>query len=286
MAKKTVHEIITERILERLEQGEIPWKKPWISLPPANMKSQREYNGINRLLLGMSGYSSRWWLTWNQIQERGGQVRKDEKSTFVVFMKNYEKKFKEDDGTEKIETRWMLRYYKVWNIEQVEGIEPREEPTFEHNPIEEAEAIVENMPRRPEIEHKGQRAAYNPLDDTVKMPPREKFPEATGYYATLFHELAHATGHPSRVGRPRHFDENYDYAKEELVAEMSAAFLCNQVGIIQEREENVTAYIQSWLKALKNDKTLVIWAGAQAQKAFDYIMGKEVAVKVADEDVA
>jgi antirestriction protein ArdC len=280
-----VYEIVTNQIIELLEKQEIPWRKPWKSSGPArNLISNRRYNGINQFLLNCSEYSSPYWLTFKQASEKGGHIRKGEKATMVIFWKWIEAdEYVSPDDTElttpgKIP---LLRYYNVWNLEQVEGIKaPQEkEEIREFNPIEKAEQIIENMQARPEIHYGGDRAAYSPQLDLVRLPRREAFHSPEDLYQTTFHELIHSTGHEKRIGRkgitePTYFG-SHSYCQEELVAEFGASMLCGVAGIEQQTIENSAAYIQGWLRVLKSDKRMAIIAAGQAQKACDHILGKE-----------
>lgn len=280
------YEIVNKRITELLEEGTVPWKRPWRSTEgPRNLISKKPYRGINSFLLNCSPYESDHWLTFNQAKQKGGQVRKGEKSTVVIFWKWLERKKNDDSGssaspdspTGKIP---LLRYYRIFNLEQVDGIEHPKEPEIEtpFTPIETAEQIVKNMPLRPSIKYEGNRAVYSPLLDSVTLPPKEAFTSSPDLYATIFHELSHSTGHANRVGRkgviePTYFG-SHDYSQEELVAELSASMLCGVAGI-ESTIENSAAYIQGWLSVLKKDKKLLVLAAAQAQKAADYILRRE-----------
>ena len=262
-----VYEIVTEKILASLENGCVPWHKPWSGGGlPMNLKSKKAYRGVNVFMLSLQGRQSRYWLSYKQATEMGGQVRKGEKSTLVVFWK----RLKVDDkatGEKKIIP--MLRYYSIFNLDQIDGIEDPDKLTLgEHKPIAEAETIVANMPNRPEIQHKEQRAFYAHDRDLVNMPLPESFDGAEEYYSTLFHELGHSTRHKSRLDR-----EKNNYAQEELVAEMTSAFLCGVTGIESKTLDNSAAYINTWRKRISDDPRLVVTAGAQAQKASDYIQG-------------
>lgn len=280
-----VYEIITQRIVERLEQGEIPWKKSWNAQTqaPRNLISGKLYSGINTFILLSARYQSPYWLTFKQATEKGGSVRKGEKGYPVVFWK-IDKKADEETGEEK--TVPILRYYTVFNVAQIDGLEnvPATEihSTSEDGAeaIDAAEWIVAQMPNRPQISHGHTRACYSPSWDRVEMPVSIAFNGPAEYYSTLFHELAHSTGHESRLNRHQsiknHSFGSNDYSKEELVAEFSSAFLCAEAGISPAVIENQTAYIQGWLKALKNDSKLLINAAAQAQKAADWIMGRQL----------
>lgn len=276
-----VYDIITERIIAILQKGTVPWHKPWVAggamALPKNLQSGKPYRGVNIFLLHSMEFSSPYWLTFNQALERGGNVRKGEKSTPVVFWKWLEP----DEASPDKKKVPMLRYYSVFNVEQCDGIEyPKPEAkTFEFTPVESAEKIVESMPQRPEITYGGSSAAYSPTLDIVRMPNREQFEKPEEFYDTLFHELTHATGHESRLNRSGVADKNEHnrfgtdpYAKEELVAEMGAAFLCANAGIVERTLDNSAAYISNWLERLKNDTKLVVHAAAQAQKAADFIL--------------
>jgi len=281
MANK-VYEIITEKIIKQLEAGEIPWKQPWLGGWPKNLISKKNYQGINTFILGCQKYSNPYWLTFKQVNQLGGKVRKGEKSTVIVFWKQLEVKEKDIDNEELvIKTIPFLRYYRVFNADQCELPEdkiPKLEVNKNFKPIEKCEKIVENMPKRPEIRHKENIAYYSPNKDYVNMPKKEYFKKEEFYYSVLFHELGHSTGHKKRLARKK-FDTwspfgSEEYSKEELVAEMTSAYLCGYCNIEQKTLENSAAYIQGWLKKLKNDKKLVILAAAQAQKAANFILNQ------------
>jgi len=276
-----VYEIITEKILDELKKGEIPWHQPWVGGKPKNLISKKEYNGINVFLLGCQRYASPYWLTYNQAQGLGGNVKKGEKSTMVVFWKQIKvnDKDQDDEITEKIIP--MLRYYRVFNVEQCEGIDEKKIPALDVNPdfqsIDACEETVKDMQKRPTIEHRESQAYYRPSEDMVNMPRKESFVKEEFYYSVLFHELGHSTGHDSRLNR-KDFSlgcfGSENYSKEELVAEMTAAFLCGEHKIEMETIENSAAYIQSWLRKLQDDPKMVVLAAAQAQKAADFILNK------------
>lgn len=282
-----VYEIINSRIIELLQQGTVPWRKTWHveTNSPKNLASKKEYRGINIFLLGCQEYSSPYWLTFKQCQDKGGRVRKGEKSTPVVFWKWIDSKDADDVDQERAGSKGkvpLLRYYSVFNVEQVEGITVPPSPETTSNPfspINRAQEIIAGMPLSPDIRHGGNKACYSPMLDYVKLPTPEAFESPEEYYSTAFHELTHATGHASRVGRKGILEPSYfgshEYSKEELVAEMGAAFLCGHAGIEQKVLGNSAAYIQGWLKALKNDKALLVHAAAQAQKAADFILNRK-----------
>jgi antirestriction protein ArdC len=283
-----VYEVVTNRIMELLEEGQIPWRKPWKSSGGArNLISKKPYRGINQFLLNCSPYASPYWLTYKQASERMGQVRKGEKSTDVVFWKWLDRKDSddgEDTAGKSISGKVpLLRYYNVFNLEQVDGIEPpqEEQAINPFHPVEQAELIIRGMPNKPVIQFGGERACYSPTHDSVKLPNREMFRTPEDFYSTAFHELAHATGHPSRLGRKGITDPTYfgshDYSQEELVAEFGASMLCATACIEQKTLQNSAAYIQGWLKVLKGNKKLAVIAAGQAQRAADFILGKNEA---------
>ena len=280
-----VYETVTNRIIAALEGGVIPWRKEWAVAAaklPANYISKRTYRGINVWLLLDDRYTSNHWLTYKQAVAIGANVRKGEKGTPIMFWK-FDKRTNEESG--KAESWVLARQYTVFNVEQCDGI-PAEIPAgvtvAEFEPLEAAEAIAEGYLRRgPSLAHGGNSAYYMSLTDHVQMPHREVFTSPDAYYSTLFHELAHSTGHQSRLARYEIGEKasfgSESYSKEELTAEITAAFLCAEAGISNVTvETNHAAYLQHWLTALKHDKTLVVSAAQRAQKAADYILDRKV----------
>ena len=271
------YERITERIVSLLEQGTVPWHKPWQVKTglPRNLVSQKPYRGINVFLLMSMSYESPHWLTFRQALELGGNVKKGEKSCPVVFWKQLKIEDKEKEEQRKIP---LLRLYHVFNVAQCEGLKnapPAENTAFvATKPAE----IVANMPNPPTIKHCMTAAFYSPTDDAVGMPGRERFDTEDNYHATLFHELVHSTGHEKRLKRAGIAERNRlgsdPYCKEELVAEIGSAFLCGHAGIVDGTINSSAAYVQSWLKKLQEDRTLIVYAAAQAQKAADYVLGR------------
>lgn len=285
-----VYQIITNRILELLDKGKIPWQKPWkggAKRCPMNFISKKKYRGINVFTLAYAqqerGYTSNKWLTFKQVSELGGSVRKGERAELVIFFTFKEKEQEESDKTEVIP---ILRYYNVFNLCQCEGIElPEEdriEPIIDFNPIEKAEEIVNNMPLKPEILFKGQSAYYNPALDFINMPNPETFYKQEEFYSTLFHELIHSTGHPSRLDRnflkKKAAFGSEEYSREELIAEFGSAMLCGIAGIEKSVIENQAAYIKGWKKAIKEDPRALVLAANKAQRAADFILGEEFSV--------
>jgi len=288
--KLSVYESITQRIIEKLEAGIIPWNKPWATYggQPTlcrNLLSQKPYRGINALLTNVAGYSSPFWMTYKQAASIGGHVNAGEKSTPIVFYKFGKDEEREPDGETTTKTWAMCRLYHVFNLEQctIPGLKvddtPAQGKTFD--PIPRCEEILSKCLCKPEVKHGGDRAFYSPSLDYIGMPKPESFDNPESYYSTLFHELTHSTGHKNRLNRDgittMHFFGDSVYSKEELVAEMGAAFLSGHAGIEAKTLKNSTAYLQSWIRVLKGDSKLVITAASAAQKAADLILGSAVA---------
>lgn len=266
-----LYEMITNKIIRKLEKGTIPWRRPWVNGIARSWVTQKEYRGINTLLLDGGEYA-----TFKQIQEAGGKVKKGAKSHIVVFWKLIDVEDEETGEEKKIP---FLRYYRVFKVgEQTEGIGPkRKEIKFNHNPIEKAEKIKRNYINCPTYSYKSGKAYYQPLQDHINVPPICDYKNPHEFYSTLFHEMVHSTGHKDRLNRKgvsgitKFGDE--EYSKEELIAEIGASMLCGIAGIDNHTIDNSASYIQSWLRKLKNDKKLIIIASQQAQKAVDYILG-------------
>ena len=275
-----VYSIITDTIIKKLEEGTVPWHMPWSAERPKNLISDKPYRGINIFLLGSLGYMSPYWLTFKQAQSLGGHVNKGEKSTPVVFWKSWRTMEQNDEGKHEEKSRFVLRYYRVFNIEQC-SLPPEEVPeadptTREFEPILEAEKIVQKMPSPPAISHLGNRACYSPILDQINMPKPETFEQRESYYSTLFHELIHSTGHEDRLHRPSITDPvrfgSHSYSREELIAECGAAFLNGHCGLVDSTIDNSASYIKGWLGRLRNDPKLVVQAAGKAQRAADYIL--------------
>jgi antirestriction protein ArdC len=289
-----VYGYITDKIIEELERGCVPWHKPWKSPDgvrvPMNYASKKPYRGVNTFLLAVArlkaDYDSNYWLTFKQIQALGGNV-KGQRSEMVVFWKLLEKPAENPTAENETDYIPMLRYYRVFNLDQVTGIKkPMAEnlPTFQA--IKEAEAVAVKYQEQIEVMHGGSRAYYQPSNDWIRMPEKETFDGLEEYYSTLFHEFTHSTGHKTRLNRPgiveAHYFGDEVYSKEELIAEMGAAMLSGVVGIENKTIKNSASYIQSWLGQLKDDKRLVVHAAAAAQKAADFILGKPTQSEQAD----
>ena len=275
--KETVAEIVTNRIIEELKKGVVPWKKPWSNGLAVNWKTQKPYSGINTMLLPSGEYA-----TMNQIKEAKGRVRKEElKNSFIViFVKSLNKKSNEDDekeddteGNEK--PRFMRRFYRVWEINtQCTGLKSKrpKSPTLV-DPVPACEDIVSNFLNKPDI-RTGSQAYYDPINDYICMPPLKSFHKVDDYYHTLFHELIHSTGHKSRLSRegivtPNKFGSKL-YSMEELIAEVGASIMSANANITVDFEQNAS-YINGWLNALKGDPELILKASSKAQKAVDFV---------------
>jgi len=288
-----VYEVITSQIVEQLERGVVPWARPWKvdGLAPSNLVSRRQYRGINVFLLAFRAATTPWWLTFRQAKALGGAVRAGERAAPVIFWRWIDRRGREvegedagtHDGGQRGDRIPVLRYYSVFNLDQTEGIDPAKVPCAEACAIAEvptADEIVASFPDPPTIEHRAQpRAFYCPATDSVTMPLRAAFDRTEGYYSTLFHELTHSTGHAKRLARPS-FDKNHaapfgsePYAREELVAELGAAFLCGEAGIAPDIP-NSAAYIDHWRQHLSRDSRLVVTAAQQAHRAAEYILGR------------
>jgi antirestriction protein ArdC len=278
MASK-VYEIVAERILHALDKGVVPWRSSWkvSDTMPRNAASGKPYRGVNIMVLWATqraeGYAHSLWMTFNQAKQMGGSVRKGEKGTPVIFWGRNEK----DDG----ESYVFARYYTVFNIEQIEGVSVvTPEATAPISPIEAAESIVTsyfNLPNAPLLKvGPGLEPAYRTRLDHIEMPPISSFTTREEYYSSLFHEMAHSTGHATRLDRDMTGNfKTETYAHEELTAEMTAAFLSAEAQIDNCVIENQAAYIAEWRARLKKDPQMLIKAAQRAQKAADYILRRE-----------
>jgi antirestriction protein ArdC len=285
--KFDIYQTLTDELVSMMEKGICPWRKPWQASGgiPRNYRGNA-YRGANAIILALSCMANDWdhsvFLTFKQVQELGGTVNKGAKSTIVTFASMlvpaaYKGRESECPTNEK---KFMLRYYRVFNICQTSDVKlPKWEVTVENDndPIETCEAIVANMPQCPSITHRGAKACYSPVSDKVTMPAMKTFESSEAYYATLFHELSHSTGHASRLDRKDFASNGFGsdpYAFEELVAEISSCFLCGQAGIVDATKENSAGYLQNWLKVFKGDNKFFFRAASLAQKSADFILAK------------
>ena len=271
-----IYETVTNRILEQLEQGVIPWRKTWNGSEPRNYVTQKQYRGINLLLLPYGGE----YLTFKQAKEAGGSVKRGEKSHMIVFFKMLDKT---DEKTGEAEKFPYLKYSNVFHITQCEGIETKMEPISaenENEPEEAAQNIIDNYVKRTgvnvELINGSNKACYAPADDKITMPVIQQFNTTNDYYSVFFHEAAHSTGHENRLKRLEKAAAfgSHSYSKEELIAEITACMLMNFTQIeIPETFENSVSYIKSWSQKLKDDKRMIVTAANAAQKATDLILG-------------
>lgn len=278
-------QMITDRLTAEMEKGIIPWERPWTASGGAISHSTgKPYSLLNQFLLAVPGE----YLTFNQVKAEGGKVRKGEHSKFVVFWKQVavDSETVCEDGKPEKKLVPMLRYYNVFHIDQCEGIEPKypaEERTV-LDPIAEAEAVVSNY----EAAESGLRivrteesdeAYYSPALDKIVVPQLSQYQNQAEYYSTLFHEMTHSTGHTSRLSRFSGSAANAafggeEYSKEELIAEIGAATLVSYCGIENRNSfRNSAAYLQAWLRALRNDPSMIVAAAGKAEKAVNYILG-------------
>lgn len=280
--KKSVYEMITERIIEQLENGVIPWQKPWSGTHSGayNRVSNKSYSLLNQLLLKHDGE----YATFKQWSDLGGKIRKGEKSEVVTFWKIQPYEEENENGEKLIKQIPLLRYYNVFHISQVDGVEPKEQLKISNlEPIEEAEKIKTDYMNREHLkifEKVTNDAFYLPIQDYIQVPCKEQYQDIEEFYSTLFHEMIHSTGHKSRLNRSdmqvivRYGSEKY--SKEELTAELGSAMIINILGIETEKSfKNSSGYIQDWLQVLKNDNKFIVSASSRAEKAVKYILNEQ-----------
>ena len=277
-----VYEVVTNRILEMLEKGVVPWAKPWrVSTgAPRSLVSGKHYRGINVLLTGSQYFESPYWLTFKQANELGATIRPDERGTPIIFWTKMKAKDKESGEEKEVP---MARYYTVFNVAQTDSLKVRRELLYPApqagtaDPLESAERIAAAYLNGPEVRLGYSKAAYSPASDRITLLRREAFSCPEEFYSTLFHELVHSTGHEKRLNRESlrkvtRFGD-HEYSREELVAEIGSAMLCQQAHISDRVIENQAAYIGGWLRVLRSDSRAVVVAAGQAQKAADWITG-------------
>ena len=284
-----VYQMVTDRIIEQMKQGIIPWRQPWVggSAMAISYTSRKAYSLLNQIMLGKPGE----WLTWNQIHDLKGTVKKGAKSRFVVFYSWADSKdengnpIPDPNSPDGVKQHPILRWYKVFHLDDTEGIESKlkpVEPKEDIRPIDRAEEIINGyLNREPGLkffnDKPSDRAYYSPSLDEVVVPMLSQYEIPGEYYSTTFHELTHSTMPAGRCDRKADnktaaFGDK-DYSREELVAEIGSAMLCNSAGLDNERAfKNSVAYIQSWLKVLKDDPKMIVWASGKAEKAAKYIL--------------
>lgn len=278
--------MVTERIINQLEKGEIPWKKPWAKCLDGtfNRVTRRPYSLLNKLLLLHGGE----YATFKQWEQVGGRVKKGEKAEIVVFWKMQDLAEKNENGDIEMKQIPLLRYYNVFHISQVDNVLPLiKTENFGTKPIEKAEKILHEYIDREHIAlsvRESDKAFYSPMTDSITIPQITQFEHAEEFYSTAFHECGHSTLKASRCDREAEnkmaLFGSEDYSKEELIAEITSAAIMHHIGMETPATfNNSTAYIQSWLNALKNDKKLIVSASGKAEKAARYILnindGKE-----------
>lgn len=281
--QSNIYTMVTNNILEQLNKGIVPWHRPWDLVSGAiSHTTGKPYSLLNQFLLcGKSGE----YVTFNQVKAQGGFIKRGERSKFVVFWKDAKTLEIDEEGNENERHFPVLRYYNVWHIDQCEGVSPKH--PVDDNGCENlvfvnksAEKIIENYFQRESVTlniEKSNKAYYCCDLDEVHVPLREQYMETEEFYSTLFHEMIHSTGHASRLNRINTQKKRIgrgDYAREELVAEIGAAFLINKSGIDSKKVfKNNVAYIQSWSKQLKQNPRLIVSAAGKAEAAVEYIMG-------------
>lgn len=281
---KSKHELIADMIINSLESNNIPWKKPWTSLSPKNLHSMKEYRGINHILLSMVATKYPYFLTFKQAKDLGGIVLKGSKSVPVFFYSTIKKddpNKQENEVSSADRSFWFMKQYSVFTLEQIDGIDFSQhiDPVIDFQPVMKAENLVNAFTQNQLLSIKpAQKAAYSPSLDFIVMPQKDQFHSVDAYYSTIFHEMIHSTGHEKRLKRAG-FDTTYHkfgskgYAFEELIAEFGAAMLASYCGVDTSLQDGQNAaYINSWLKVIKDDPTICYKAASQAQKAVDFIL--------------
>lgn len=299
-AKRDIYQAITDKIIADLERGVRPWHLPWTG---GNAPSSRPlrvngipYQGINVVLLwieaSLKGYASPTWMTFKQAQAVGACVRKGEKGSMVVYA-NAIIRTETDAGTGEDSERRIpfLKSYTVFNVAQIDGLRPMPPTPETADRLSEADRMksVDAFFAMvgADVRHGGTRAFYAPGLDAIAMPPFAAFESPGSYYATLGHEHIHWTGHSRRLDRLEKAPKASEpYAREELVAELGAAFLCADLGVSDEPREDHASYLASWLKVLREDKRAIVTAASAAQRAVNFLHEKVGALPQADEAAA
>lgn len=280
---KDINQEVTNTVIKFIEENNCsPWSNGRnVMAWGQNFVSKKEYNGINRIITTwVHGYPINEWLTYKQAKDLGGTVKQGEKSTTIISFRMLPKKeleFNSSTGKDEQGFYPFLRTYSIFNILQCEGIEYPKPIKYDNDPIAEAEKLIKGFTNKPKVlNNEAFSPCYNLKNDIVKMPSMDVFFTSELYYQTLFHELIHSTGHKNRLDRPMVSNmKSKGYSKEELIAELGAAFLCTEAGIVNDNHDNSAAYIQGWLKQLQNDKKFIFYAAQQAQKAFNHIKPQE-----------
>lgn len=268
------YKVLVDQVLQKLEQWVLPWSQSWSNSLPTNYVSNKPYRGLNKLLLSFNDFEDHRYLTYKQIEKLWGKLKSGEKWSKVYY---YNKSEVQNDKTWKTEFMYFIRYYTVYNIQQVKNVEFDSIVENTNDKISTAEEVLMNYKDSPKVMY-GNRASYNSQLDTISIPDSSKFTDISEYYVTLFHELIHSTWHKCRLSRFKqgsieYFDRT-KYSKEELVAELGAMFLCMEVWIHREIFDNSVGYISGWFDYIKNNKQDLLQASVEAEKAVDYILGR------------
>lgn len=289
MAKKAtfdrndIYVKLTDSFINMLNMGIIPWERPWSPTnAPTNLISKKAYKGSNVWLLNamqeIRGYKSRYWVSFKQAKDLGGNVKKGEKSTMIIYWQFSQFSKTKENGEVETKQIPLIKFSNIFNVDQCEGFEEKipADVKNEIGTVDELEEIFANWKTKPVIHVGGDRAFYRPSTDSMAMPEKETFKDTASYYSVLGHEYIHSTGAKHRLNREGvtnlNFFGSHDYAKEELVAEMGASFFMGIAGLDRETHRNNAAYIQSWIKKLQNDPKMIVQAGSEAQKAVEYII--------------
>lgn len=282
---KKICEMVAEKVLAELEKGVAPWTQPWFGSDKfIKHHNGQRYSLLNCILLGEPGE----YASFAQVQKEGGKVKKGAKSKVVVFWKMVRKEEDDDDGKKTIKTYPVLQYNRVFNLNDCEGVKKKylkDDMTFEHETVREAETVIANyLAANPGLtivrDEKSNDAYYMPKSDLIKVPMMEQFEKSEEFYSTLFHEMTHSTGHWERLGRFKDDGKvaafgHEDYGKEELIAELGAAALCGKCGVeSNDSFRNSAAYLDGWTKAIKGNPELIVAAAGKADKAVEYILGE------------
>lgn len=275
-----VYQIVTERILKELEKGLIPWRKPWINIRlqtgAYNRITRKPYSLMNQMLLGLEGE----YATYKQWNALGGTLKENARSEIVVFWKMQVIQEEKENGEIEEKQIPFLRYYRVFHISQIDGIEPLPKPEIPQvEGIKAGDQLIEEYASREKIQIKetiSNEAFYNPRKDMIVIPQKGQFQEINEFYSTIFHEMVHSTGHSTRLNRDSMGKASFGtnlYSREELVAETGSAMLMNIIGIETPGTfNNSAAYIQSWITHLQQDEKLIVTASSKAEKAVRYIL--------------
>lgn len=272
--KQDIYEIVTERILKQMDEGIIPWHKPWIVEGAKSGATNKPYSFLNQILCEKPGY----FLTFRQIEKHGGKLKKGSKGTFITFYKQIPFKREGEDGEEEMRVIPMLRYYYVFHQDDIEGIDfPEVGNGNQNQKLEDPERILRGYVDREKnltFSEGYMNAFFRPSTDSICVPKMDYFENSEHYYATVFHEMIHSTGKAERCNRPLTGAFGTEsYSKEELIAEMGSAMLCQMCGIATDLlVTNSVAYLQNWMSAIGQDKKLIVQAAGKAQKAVEYVL--------------